>query len=154
MKSDSSNDITLYTKYVCNHHMLRYNQKTKFLVFVCLSVAMVAGLSSGTYFSSATAQNMTSIEPDRLPGRLSFLHQLQSPLHRHITVLPQKLHPNIRPHLQSATGFCMEVFDTQLQLQLRSRVGTRAPFSTSMTYGLRSQMSCVALVMSICAPNF
>ena len=41
----------------------KYNQKTKFLVFMCLSVAMVAGLSSGTYFNSATAQNMTSMEP-------------------------------------------------------------------------------------------
>ena len=46
-------------------HMLheKYNQKTKFLVFMSLSVAMVAGLSSGTYFSSASAQNMTSMEP-------------------------------------------------------------------------------------------
>jgi pimeloyl-ACP methyl ester carboxylesterase len=41
----------------------KYNQKTKFLVFICLSVAMVAGLSSGTYFSSANAQNKTSMEP-------------------------------------------------------------------------------------------
>jgi len=41
----------------------KYNQKTKFLVFMCLTVAMVAGLSSGTYFSSASAQNMTSMEP-------------------------------------------------------------------------------------------
>src|SRR5215467_13407056 len=41
----------------------KYNQKTKFLVFICLSVAMVAGLSSGTYFSSANAQNKTTMEP-------------------------------------------------------------------------------------------
>jgi pimeloyl-ACP methyl ester carboxylesterase len=41
----------------------KYNQKTKFLVFICLSVAMVASLSSGTYFSSASAQKMTSMEP-------------------------------------------------------------------------------------------
>jgi pimeloyl-ACP methyl ester carboxylesterase len=40
----------------------KYIQKTKFLVFMCLSVAMVAGLSSGTYFSSASAQNMTSMK--------------------------------------------------------------------------------------------
>jgi pimeloyl-ACP methyl ester carboxylesterase len=38
----------------------KYNQKTKFLVFICLSVAIVAGLSS---FSLARAQNMTSMEP-------------------------------------------------------------------------------------------
>jgi pimeloyl-ACP methyl ester carboxylesterase len=31
-------------------------------VLVCLSVAIVAGLSSGTYFSSARAQNVTSME--------------------------------------------------------------------------------------------
>ena len=43
----------LYEKYnICN-------TKTKFLVFVCLSVAIVASLSLGTYFSSASAQNMT-----------------------------------------------------------------------------------------------
>jgi pimeloyl-ACP methyl ester carboxylesterase len=39
------------------------NQKTKFLVFICLSVAMIASLSSGTYFRSVSAQNMTSLEP-------------------------------------------------------------------------------------------
>ena len=41
----------------------KYNQKTKFLVFMYLSVAMVIGLSSGTYFSSANALNKTSMEP-------------------------------------------------------------------------------------------
>jgi high-affinity Fe2+/Pb2+ permease len=43
--------------------MLHDNQKTKFLVLMCLSIAIVGGLSSGTYFSSASAQNMTSMEP-------------------------------------------------------------------------------------------
>src|SRR5215813_10577702 len=55
----------IYQVCVRADHMLheKYNQKTKFLVFICLSVAMVAGLSSGTYFSSASGQNKTSIEP-------------------------------------------------------------------------------------------
>ena len=41
----------------------KYNQKTKFLVLMCLSVAIVAGLSSATYFSPTSAQNMTSMGP-------------------------------------------------------------------------------------------
>jgi hypothetical protein len=36
----------------------KYNQRTKFLVFICLTVAIVAGLSSGTCFSSASAQKV------------------------------------------------------------------------------------------------
>jgi uncharacterized alpha/beta hydrolase family protein len=47
----------LYEKYnICN-------TKTKFLVFVCLSVAIVAGLSLAIYHGSANAQNKTLIEP-------------------------------------------------------------------------------------------
>jgi pimeloyl-ACP methyl ester carboxylesterase len=41
----------------------KYNQRTKFLVFMCLSVSMVAGSSSALYHCSANAQNMTSMEP-------------------------------------------------------------------------------------------
>ena len=55
----------IYQVCVRAAHMLheKYNQRTKFLVFICLSVAIVAGLSSGTYFSSASAQNKTSMGP-------------------------------------------------------------------------------------------
>jgi pimeloyl-ACP methyl ester carboxylesterase len=49
----------------------KYNQKTKFLVFICLSVAMVAGLSSGTYFSSASAQNKTAMEPTGMKNTIT-----------------------------------------------------------------------------------
>jgi pimeloyl-ACP methyl ester carboxylesterase len=45
----------------------KYNQKTKFLVFICLSVAMVAGLSSAT----ANAQNKTSMEPTGLDNTIT-----------------------------------------------------------------------------------
>jgi len=46
----------LYEKYnICN--------TKRNLVFVCLSVAIVAGLSSAVYHGSAKAQNKTSIEP-------------------------------------------------------------------------------------------
>jgi pimeloyl-ACP methyl ester carboxylesterase len=47
------------------------NQKTKFLVFICVSVALVAGLSSGTYFSSARAQNKTSMEPTGMKNTIT-----------------------------------------------------------------------------------
>jgi pimeloyl-ACP methyl ester carboxylesterase len=47
----------LYKKYnICN-------TKTKFLVFLCLSVAIVAVLSSAVYHDSANAENKTSTEP-------------------------------------------------------------------------------------------
>jgi pimeloyl-ACP methyl ester carboxylesterase len=49
----------------------KYNQRTKFLVFMCLSVAMVAGLSSGTYFSSASAQNKTAMEPTGMKNTIT-----------------------------------------------------------------------------------
>ena len=39
-----------------------YNQKTRFLILICLSVAIVAGFSSAIYHGSANAQNKTSIE--------------------------------------------------------------------------------------------
>src|SRR5262249_39506365 len=57
--------IFLIYKVVSCGHMLheKYDQLTKFLVFICLSVAIVAGLSSGAYFSSASAQNKTAMEP-------------------------------------------------------------------------------------------
>src|SRR5215472_1387690 len=38
---------------------------------MCLSVAIVAGLSSGTYFSSASAQNMTSTEPTGMKNTIT-----------------------------------------------------------------------------------
>src|SRR5215469_9939197 len=65
--------IFLIYKVVSCGHMLheKYNQKTKFLVFICLSVAMVAGLSSGGYFSSASAQNMTSMEPTGMKNTIT-----------------------------------------------------------------------------------
>src|SRR5215469_6679400 len=55
----------IYKVCVVGGHMLheKHNQKTKFLVLMCLSVAIVAGFSSGTCFSSASGQNKTSIEP-------------------------------------------------------------------------------------------
>jgi len=40
----------------------KYNQKTKFLILICLSIAIVAGFSSAIYHGSANAQNKTSIE--------------------------------------------------------------------------------------------
>jgi pimeloyl-ACP methyl ester carboxylesterase len=49
----------------------KYNQKTKFLVLVCLSVAIVAGLSSAAYFSSASAQNKTSMEPTGIKNTIT-----------------------------------------------------------------------------------
>jgi pimeloyl-ACP methyl ester carboxylesterase len=49
----------------------KYNQKIEFLVFMCLSVALVASLSSGTYFSSASAQNMTSMEPTGMKNTIT-----------------------------------------------------------------------------------
>ncbi|MGB8938011.1 MAG: alpha/beta hydrolase [Candidatus Nitrosopolaris sp.] len=54
-------------------HMLheKYNQKTKFLVFMFLSVAIVAGLSSTTYFTSASAQNKTSMEPTGIKNTIT-----------------------------------------------------------------------------------
>jgi pimeloyl-ACP methyl ester carboxylesterase len=41
----------------------KYNQKTKSIVLVCLSVVIVRCLSSTIYHGSANAQNMTSMEP-------------------------------------------------------------------------------------------
>jgi pimeloyl-ACP methyl ester carboxylesterase len=41
----------------------KYNEKTKFLVLVCLSVAIIGCLSSAIYHGSANAQNKTSTEP-------------------------------------------------------------------------------------------
>jgi hypothetical protein len=38
------------------------NQKTKFLVLMCLSVSIVAGLSSAICIGSANAQNTTVME--------------------------------------------------------------------------------------------
>ena len=49
----------------------KYNLKTKFLVLVCLSVAIVAGLSSTTYFTSASAQNKTSMEPTGIKNTIT-----------------------------------------------------------------------------------
>src|SRR5262249_11075044 len=51
-------------KIVSCVHMLheKYIQKKKFLVFMCISVVMVAGLSSGNYFNSANAQKKTTME--------------------------------------------------------------------------------------------
>src|SRR5215467_9239632 len=45
--------------------------KEQFLVFICLSVAIVAGLSSGTYFSSASAQNKTTMEPTGMKNTIT-----------------------------------------------------------------------------------
>ena len=63
----------IYQVCVRADHMLheKYNQRTKFLVFICLSVATVAGLSSGTYFRSASAPNMTSMESTGTKNRRS-----------------------------------------------------------------------------------
>jgi pimeloyl-ACP methyl ester carboxylesterase len=47
------------------------NTKTKFLVLVCLSVAIVAGLSSAAYFGSANAQNKTSMEPTGIKNTIT-----------------------------------------------------------------------------------
>ncbi len=73
-------DIIPYIQSMCHtsHHMLheKYNQKTKFLVLVCLSVAIVVGLSPGTYFSSARAQNMTSMEPTAIKSAITNLQKL------------------------------------------------------------------------------
>ena len=44
----------------------KYNDKTKFLVLVCLSVAIIGCLSSAIYHGSASAQNKTSMEPTQI----------------------------------------------------------------------------------------
>ena len=60
------NKIIIYKVCIRNGHMLyeKYNicNTKRNLVFVCLSVAIVAGLSSAVYHGSAKAQNKTSIE--------------------------------------------------------------------------------------------
>jgi hypothetical protein len=42
--------------------MKQRTQKTKFLVLVCLSIAVIAGLSLAIYHGSANAQNKIAIE--------------------------------------------------------------------------------------------
>jgi high-affinity Fe2+/Pb2+ permease len=48
-----------------------YKTNTQFLVLTCLSVAIVAGLSSGAYFSSASAQNKTAMEPTGMKNTIT-----------------------------------------------------------------------------------
>jgi pimeloyl-ACP methyl ester carboxylesterase len=72
--SISSNDIIPYIQSMyMKWHMLHeeYNQKTKFLVLMSLSAAIVAGSSSGTYLSSASAQNNTSTEPTGMKNTIT-----------------------------------------------------------------------------------
>jgi pimeloyl-ACP methyl ester carboxylesterase len=46
----------------------KYNQKTKSIVLVCLSVVIVGCLSSAIYYGSANALNKTSIESTGIKG--------------------------------------------------------------------------------------
>jgi pimeloyl-ACP methyl ester carboxylesterase len=49
----------------------KYNQKTKFLVLVCLVVTIVAGFSSAIYLGSASAQSKTLKESTGIKGTIT-----------------------------------------------------------------------------------
>ena len=89
------------------------------------------------------------------PAQRSFLHQLQLLHLLHTTALLQRLHHNKHLHLQIWTGFPMISFRYCAPVAITIvRAEIRAPLSSSIMYGLRSQMSRVAFARSICAPNF
>ena len=123
-------------------------------------VALCSIRESDSVTCSAKPADLTSIctfvvsARTRHPGRLSFLRQPRLPLLHHTTELPQMSHHNRCQRLQRLTGFPMVVLILRPGCNHNSECRYSTPFSSSMTYGLLSQTSRVALVMYISAPNF
>ena len=64
----------------------KYNQKTKLIVSVCLSVLIIGCLSSVIYHGSANAQNKTSIEPTGIKSATTNATKINIVLvHGHVT---------------------------------------------------------------------